>query len=150
MWAGWIYTLTGGHLVVHDGAYGAALHFDDEAGPTWEPKTGPEEELEWADVEEMDAPDQVAPVDWVTAWGQGAPVTEPSGKVAVYQLIAHFLDAEGSPESWADALLRPRGRRRIRVEEWLNGLCGGGVPLQISGGASDLRHKCHCEGSIAR
>ena len=64
------------HLVVHDGPYGAALHFADDEGPTWEPRSAPEQDLHWEDVEDVDAVNPTGAVDWVERWGPPAPSTK--------------------------------------------------------------------------
>lgn len=53
------------HVVVHDGTYGAALHFDHEDGPYW--AGGFTRRLTWADLS-SDEPDE-----WETGWGNRDP-----------------------------------------------------------------------------
>ena len=89
------------HLVVHDGPFGAALHFDDDEGPTWEPRSLPDESLGWEDVEDIDALSQGAVVDWVECWGTPAQAPELTAKAAIYTLIAHLLDDDSIDGRWA-------------------------------------------------
>jgi len=90
-----------GHLVVHDGSEGPALHFDSDEGPTWEPRLAPDVELDWDDVEDIDALDRLAPIDWAALWGASAPHAEVTGKAAIYTLIAYVLNAHGNDGQWS-------------------------------------------------
>lgn len=75
----------GWHLVVHDGATGPALHFDDEAGPTFAGKAGVLS-LDWGDFAQTgDA------FDWADEWGPGALHSEMTPKIAVYELLSAFV-----------------------------------------------------------
>jgi hypothetical protein len=89
-----------GHLVVHDGPFGAALHFDEDRGPTWEPRSLPDVSLAWEDVEILNGLGQDAVVDWVECWGTPAQTPELTEKAATYTLIAHLLD-ESIDSRWA-------------------------------------------------
>lgn len=82
------------HLVVHDGPHGAALHFDDELGPTWAPRTSSETPLHWDEVLEVNQDDPTTRVAWSEHWGP-AGGKQLSGKTITYSLIAHLLDSEG-------------------------------------------------------
>jgi hypothetical protein len=88
------------HLVVHDGPLGAALHFDRDDGPTWESRTAPEQALRWRDVDDIDAPNAFASVDWATWWGEPMRSLDLTAKAAVYALIADFVDADQHEPEW--------------------------------------------------
>jgi len=89
------------HLVVHDGPFGAALHFDEDEGPTWEPRSLPDVSLGWEDVEDLNALGQGAVVDWVECWGTPTQAPELTAKAATYTLIAHLLDDDSIDGRWA-------------------------------------------------
>lgn len=71
-----------GHLVVHDGPLGAALHFDTDDGATWEPRSALVRELDWEDIAEAGSTRLLGGTDWRECWG--APAAEPqmTGKTA--------------------------------------------------------------------
>lgn len=88
------------HLVVHDGAWGAALHFDSEAGPFWESRDDTEVQLSWNDLDEIDNPSPFASVDWVGAWGKPVHTDSLTAKAAIYALIAKLLELNDDTERW--------------------------------------------------
>ena len=88
------------HLVVHDGPLGAALHFDRDDGPTWESRTAPEQALRWRDVDDIDAPNAFAPVDWAAWWGEPMRSVDLTARAAVYALIASLVDADQGESEW--------------------------------------------------
>jgi hypothetical protein len=88
------------HLVVHDGAWGAALHFDGDAGPYWESRGDSDVQLSWADLSEMDDPTPFALVDWVGAWGRAVYTDGLTAKAAIYALIAKLLELNDDTERW--------------------------------------------------
>jgi ADP-ribosylglycohydrolase len=98
-WADWY--ADAGHLVVHDGAYGPALHFDRYDGPTLESRSSPERELEWADVEDTTSSNEIALVDWVGLWGLSVGSPELTAKALTYELVAHLLDGDGNAGEWS-------------------------------------------------
>lgn len=69
------------HLVVHDGAHGAALHFDHEDGPYW--SGGFTRRMTWADVASDDEPEE-----WAMGWGERGPTRRVKGKAAAYTLLS--------------------------------------------------------------
>lgn len=69
------------HLVVHDGAHGAALHFDQEDGPYW--SGGFTRRMTWADVTSADEPEE-----WAMGWGERATTRRMKGKVAAYAILS--------------------------------------------------------------
>ncbi len=75
----------GHHLVVHDGPHGPALHFDDDAGPTFAGEGGVSM-LEWDDVS---TPEDG--LDWSAEWGPVDPEAESTPKVAAYALLSAFV-----------------------------------------------------------
>ncbi|MDZ8172439.1 hypothetical protein [Microbacterium xanthum] len=95
------------HLVVHDGATGPALHFDDYPGPTLAGKSGVSS-LDWDDVI---PPSEV--IDWTMEWGPADIGAELTPKTAVYELLsalvalgpswsvqpARFIGYDGDPSS---------------------------------------------------
>ncbi|WP_155947956.1 MULTISPECIES: hypothetical protein [Microbacterium] len=95
------------HLVVHDGATGPALHFDEYPGPTLAGKSGVST-LDWDDV----IPPSEA-IDWALEWGPADIDAELTPKTAVYELLsalvalgpswsvqaARFIGDDGDPAS---------------------------------------------------
>ena len=85
-----------GHLVLHDGAFGAALHFDDPDGPTL---GGPSFEAMAIDWDDIPTHDEVASteevdeysVDWVDCWGRPTPEPEQSDRLAVFTALRSSL-----------------------------------------------------------
>ena len=73
------------HLVVHDGAVGASLHFDDEAGPTFAGEIGLRS-LEWEDAAMGEA-------DWMAEWGPMDAKPELTHKSATYLLLSALVAA---------------------------------------------------------
>ena len=71
------------HVVVHDGTYGAALHFDHEDGPYW--AGGFTRRLTWADLS-SDEPDE-----WETGWGNRDPSRKRKNRAATYALISALV-----------------------------------------------------------
>ena len=88
----WIGSSDAGHLAVHDGAFGAALHFDDDEGPTWEPRSAPVRELEWEDATEIGSVLALGETDWLHCWGAPAPQDQMTSKAAIYALIAQLVN----------------------------------------------------------
>lgn len=74
----------GWHLVVHDGATGAALHFDEEAGPNFAGKAGVLP-LDWDDVTHS------GDVGWAAEWGPRDLHADTTPKIAVYELLSAFV-----------------------------------------------------------
>lgn len=70
------------HLVVHDGATGPALHFDDYPGPTLVGKSGVSS-LDWDDV----TPPHEA-IDWAMEFGPADIDAGLTPKTAVYELLS--------------------------------------------------------------
>ncbi|MDF2916024.1 MAG: hypothetical protein K0S70_241 [Microbacterium sp.] len=73
------------HLVVHDGAVGASLHFDDEAGPAFASEIGLRS-LDWEDTAVGDA-------DWMVEWGPVDLQPEVTAKSAAYLLLGALVAA---------------------------------------------------------
>lgn len=73
------------HLVVHDGATGPALHFDDYPGPTLAGKSGVIA-LDWDDVIPLSHD-----IDWVLEWGPADIDAELTPKTAVYELLSALV-----------------------------------------------------------
>ena len=88
------------HLVVHDGAFGSALHFDRDDGPTWESGTAPDRDLRWRDVQDIDAPNAFAPINWTAHWGQPVNDAGLTAKPAIYTLIGHILQTRADERRW--------------------------------------------------
>ncbi|MHA6510700.1 NAD-dependent deacylase [Tessaracoccus sp. Y1736] len=95
----WVDPGDGGHLVVHDGPHGAALHFDDDQGPTWEPRSAPIREIDWDDVTESGSARLLGVTDWLECWGAPAEREQLTEKAAIYELIAHLQD--DTENSWS-------------------------------------------------
>lgn len=74
------------HLVLHDGVFAAAMHFDDDAGPTFAGKAGVRS-LEWEETSPL-----TDLVDWVAEWGPADPQSERTPKTAVYELLSALVD----------------------------------------------------------
>lgn len=94
------------HLVVHDGPHGAALHFDDDDGPTWAPRTSPETPLDWDETLGVNDADVTGPVDWSEQWGPAAE-EQLSGKTITYSLITQLLDSDDSVAARPAKILHP-------------------------------------------
>lgn len=68
-----------GHLAVHDGAFGTALHFDELEGPTLGGRSTEATPLDWDDLTTLTdpaTPPDDSYIDWVDHWG--APLAEPT------------------------------------------------------------------------
>lgn len=99
----------GGHLVVHDGTFGAALHLDDPAGPTLGGHKIAPTSLDWEDLADAGS------ADWDGLWGVGSPKpvqTERSATLAVMREALTGADlgsADGHLWSARPAELIPAG-----------------------------------------
>ncbi|GAA1679590.1 hypothetical protein [Microbacterium lacus] len=91
----------GGHLAVHDGAFGAALHFDDPDGPTLGGQSVKPTPLHWEDLAALTDASTSSDepyVEWDDYWG--APTTEPAEthRLAVLTALRAALSGAG-PEA---------------------------------------------------
>ena len=98
------------HLVVHDGAVGASLHFDDEAGPTFAGEIGLRS-LEWEDAAMGEA-------DWMAEWGPMDAKPELTHKSATYLLLSALVAAGRAPDAVA-ALAAARDADPSNAQAWL-------------------------------
>lgn len=65
-----------GHLAVHDGAFGAALHFDHDDGPTLGGQSIETTRLDWQvlrDLGNAATQEDQSSIDWVKLWGSPTP-----------------------------------------------------------------------------
>lgn len=84
----------GGHLAVHDGAFGAALHFDHPEGPTLGGQSVAVTPLDWSDLDTLtdastDGDDSF--VDWVGMWGAPTPEPVQTDRSAVFTALRRSL-----------------------------------------------------------
>ncbi|MEV7631192.1 hypothetical protein AB0N64_02160 [Microbacterium sp. NPDC089318] len=83
-----------GHLAIHDGAFGVALHFDDPGGPTLGGTAVKAESLDWEDLSTLTATDTDADdswVDWIRHWGMPTPEPVETVRFAVLSTLRASL-----------------------------------------------------------
>lgn len=83
-----------GHLVVHDGAFGAALHFDDPEGPTLGGAAVESSSLDWDDLSTLAHATTGADesfVNWVEIWGSPTPEPTQTDRNAVLAALRASL-----------------------------------------------------------
>ncbi|MEJ6554638.1 hypothetical protein PQI51_06350 [Microbacterium esteraromaticum] len=83
-----------GHLAVHDGAFGVALHFDDSAGSTLGGTSVEAQSLDWEDLSALTATSTDADdswVDWIGYWGMPTPEPVETVRFAVLSTLRASL-----------------------------------------------------------
>lgn len=83
-----------GHLTVHDGAFGASLHFDNPDGPTLGGPGVEAAQLDWDDLstlEDASTTSDASYVDWVSLWGAPTPSPAQTDRSAVFTALRSSL-----------------------------------------------------------
>ncbi len=83
-----------GHLTVHDGAFGASLHFDNPDGPTLGGPGVQAAQLDWDDLstlEDASTTSDTSYVDWVSLWGAPTPSPAQTDRSAVFTALRSSL-----------------------------------------------------------
>lgn len=83
-----------GHLTVHDGAFGASLHFDNPDGPTLGGAGVQAAQLDWEDLSTLEDASTTADtsfVDWVSLWGAPTPAPAQTDRTAVISAMRSSL-----------------------------------------------------------